>query len=48
VKHAGRAESWVLVEEDSAKKVQGWLPALVADIYDSEGQAKTASESMTR
>jgi hypothetical protein len=48
VKNAGNTESWVLAEEGSAKKVQGWLPALVVDIYDSEGRAKTASESMAR
>jgi hypothetical protein len=48
VKDAGIAELWVLVEEDSAKKIRGWLPAPAVDIYDNEGQAKTASESMAR
>jgi hypothetical protein len=35
-----RAESWVLVEGDS----QGWLPESDVDIYDNEGQARTAAE----
>jgi hypothetical protein len=37
---ADRAESWVLVEGDS----QGWLPENEVDIYDNEGQARTAAE----
>ncbi|MDR1636834.1 MAG: hypothetical protein LBR93_05800 [Treponema sp.] len=37
---ADRAESWVLVEGDS----QGWLPEEEVDIYDNEGQARTAAE----
>jgi hypothetical protein len=48
VKNAGNTESWVLAEEDSAKKIQGWLPASVVDVYDTGGKAKTASESMAR
>jgi hypothetical protein len=35
-----QAESWVLVEGDS----RGWLPEGEVDIYDNEGQARTASE----
>jgi hypothetical protein len=35
-----RAESWVLVEGDS----RGWLPEEEVDIYDNEGQARTAAE----
>jgi hypothetical protein len=35
-----RAESWVLVEGDS----RGWLPETEVDIYDNEGQARTAAE----
>ncbi|MDR3192603.1 MAG: hypothetical protein LBT87_06015 [Treponema sp.] len=37
---ADRAESWVLVEGDS----RGWLPEDEVDIYDNEGQARTAAE----
>jgi hypothetical protein len=35
-----QAESWVLVEGDS----RGWLPEAEVDIYDNEGQARTAAE----
>jgi hypothetical protein len=48
VRNAGGAGSWVLVKENYTQKIQGWLPASVVDIYDTEGQAKTASESMAR
>jgi hypothetical protein len=42
---AGTApESWVLVEGN----FQGWLTESVVDIYDNEGQARTAAESMTQ
>jgi hypothetical protein len=34
-----QTESWVLVEGDS----QGWLPEGEVDIYDNEGQARTAA-----
>ena len=36
--------SWVLIEDSQ----YGWLKEEVMDIYNSENQAKTASESMTR
>jgi len=36
--------SWVLIEDSQ----YGWLKEEVMDIYSSENQAKTASESMTR
>ncbi|MDR2160462.1 MAG: hypothetical protein LBP23_10395 [Treponema sp.] len=48
VKTAENTESWVLVEWEVPQKTQGWLPASVVDVYDTEGQAETASESMTR
>jgi hypothetical protein len=35
-----QVESWVLVEGDS----QGWLPEAEVDIYDNEGQARTAAQ----
>ncbi|MDR0997910.1 MAG: hypothetical protein LBL70_02495 [Treponema sp.] len=35
-----QTESWVLVEGDS----RGWLPEGEVDIYDNEGQARTAAE----
>ena len=36
--------SWVLIEGEE----QGWLKEEVMDIYDSESQARTASESIVR
>ena len=44
VKNANVFTSWVLIEGDR----HGWLKEEVMDIYDSENQAKTASESMSR
>ena len=36
--------SWVLIEGNQ----QGWLKEEAMDIYESEGQARTAAESMSR
>jgi len=44
VKTSGGFVSWVLIEDVQ----HGWLKEEVMDIYSSESQAKTASESMTR
>jgi len=44
VKTASGFVSWVLIEDSQ----YGWLKEEVMDIYNSENQAKTASESMTR
>lgn len=44
VKKGAAAESWVLVEGNS----QGWLREALVDIFDNEGRARTASESMNR
>ncbi|MDR1576314.1 MAG: hypothetical protein LBS37_09955 [Treponema sp.] len=44
VKNGGSAESWVLAEGSG----RGWLREELVDIYDNEGKAKTASESMSR
>jgi hypothetical protein len=44
VKTANGFVSWVLIEDSQ----YGWLKEEVLDIYSSENQAKTASESMTR
>ncbi|MDR2434826.1 MAG: hypothetical protein LBD47_09700 [Treponema sp.] len=44
VKNGSSAESWVLAEGSS----RGWLREELVDIYDNEGRAKTASESMSR
>jgi hypothetical protein len=44
VKDRAAVESWVLAEGI----YQGWLREAVVDIYDSEAQAFTASESMNR
>jgi len=41
---AGKPRSWVLTEGPP----QGWLREDVMDIYASESQAKTASESVGR
>jgi hypothetical protein len=44
VKNGGAAESWVLVEGN----YRGWLRENLVDIYDNEGRARTAAESMSR
>jgi hypothetical protein len=44
VKNQDKLESWVLVEGSD----KGWLRESLVDIYDSELQARTASESMGR
>jgi hypothetical protein len=44
VKSQDKLESWVLVEGSGI----GWLKEALVDIYDSEPQARTASESMGR
>jgi hypothetical protein len=44
IKNAGVFVSWVLIEGTQ----HGWLKEEVMDIYDSENQAKTASESVIR
>jgi len=44
IKSANVFTSWVLIEGNR----HGWLKEEVMDIYDSENQAKTASESMSR
>jgi hypothetical protein len=44
VNNQGKSESWVLVGGPS----EGWLKESLVDIYDSEPQAHTASESMGR
>jgi len=44
IKTASGFVSWVLIEDEQ----YGWLKEEVMDIYSSESQAKTASESMTR
>jgi hypothetical protein len=54
VKNQDRLESWVQVDEPDAGGAGaggtglGWLRESLVDIYDSEGQARTASESMGR
>ncbi|MDR0583839.1 MAG: hypothetical protein LBG57_05745 [Treponema sp.] len=48
VKNGGTVESWVLAEENAQGNVRGWLREELVDIYDNEGRAKTASESMSR
>jgi len=35
---------WVLVEDG----LRGWLKADVVDVYENEGQARTAAESLTK
>ncbi|MDR0290910.1 MAG: hypothetical protein LBI06_08245 [Treponema sp.] len=42
IRNQGSSESWVLVEGDTS----GWLKENLVDIYDSELQARTASEAM--
>ena len=44
VKNQEKLDPWVLVDGSST----GWLRESQVDIYDSEGQARTASESMGR
>jgi len=44
IKNAETFTSWVLIEGNQ----HGWLKEEVMDIYVSENQAKTASESMSR
>jgi hypothetical protein len=43
IKTHEKSESWVQVEGTS----DGWLKEALVDIYNSESQAQTASESMT-
>jgi len=47
VKNQDKLESWVQVDVSGAGW-DGWLRESLVDIYDSEGQAHTASESMGR
>jgi len=44
VKNQEKIDLWVMVEGSSA----GWLKESLVDIYDSEPQARTASEAMGR
>ena len=44
IKKGGIPVLWILVEGNS----RGWLQEELADIYDNEGRAQTASESMNR
>jgi hypothetical protein len=44
VKNQDKLESWVLVQGTD----RGWLRESLVDIYDSELQARTASEAMGR
>ena len=44
IKNADAFTSWVLIEGNQ----HGWLKEEVMNIYDSENQAKTASESISR
>ncbi len=44
VKNENAYTSWVLIEGNQ----HGWLKEEAMDIYDSENQAKTASESISR
>ncbi|MDR2178364.1 MAG: hypothetical protein LBP20_10055 [Treponema sp.] len=41
-------ESWVLVESPQGPDSGGWLPEPVIDLYPTEAQAKTASESLAQ
>jgi hypothetical protein len=41
-------ESWVLVESHQTPDSRGWLPELVIDLYSTEAQARTASESLVQ
>jgi hypothetical protein len=40
----GLMEVWVLIDGN----YKGWLQELVIDMYDSEAQARTAAESLTK
>ena len=44
IRNAGSFVSWVLIEDSQ----QGWLKEDVMEIYESEGQARTAAESISR
>ena len=44
IRVTGGFVSWVLIEGNQ----RGWLKEEVMDIYENEGQARTASESMSR
>ncbi|MDR0456412.1 MAG: hypothetical protein LBH20_06995 [Treponema sp.] len=44
IKNQEKPESWVFVEGSCT----GWLKESLVDIYDTESQARTASESMGR
>jgi hypothetical protein len=44
VKNSGGFQTWVLIDDPQ----YGWLKEEVMDIYNSEGQARTASESAPR
>jgi len=44
IRTGGSFIPWVLIEGNQ----QGWLKEDVMEIYESEGQAKTAAESMSR
>jgi len=51
VKNQDKLESWVQVDGSGAGSTGaglGWLRESLVDVYDSEGQARTASESMGR
>jgi hypothetical protein len=51
VKSQDRLESWVQVDGSGGSVGAaglGWLRESLVDIYDSEGQARTASESMQK
>jgi len=43
-----KPESWVLVEGIHQTGNRGWLKESLVDVYDTELQARTASESMSR
>jgi len=53
VKNQDKLESWVQVDAgaggtSAGSTGLGWLRESLVDVYDSEGQARTASESMGR
>jgi len=48
VKNQDKLESWVQVDGGAGAGALGWLRESLVDIYDSESQAHTASESMGR
>jgi hypothetical protein len=47
IKNGEKFETWVLVEGSGGASA-GWLRETLVDIYDNEGRAKTASESLSR